>query len=174
MAHESENRALTAGTELNPCPSSVSAGSIFIRNDAPLPCWFRFNYGECDGWKQLFDANSYALERTALPSGWHFSYIASAVVCRAWGVTRRSALQRALKKVMNKVQRSGCNSFEIASIAPHDLIVLHSVRVTANPRHFSPSPFLRNGGFRYYPHAIEEVGEIFWRAAEAEPQIKAI
>ena len=161
-----------AGTELNPCPSSVSAGSIFIRNDAPLPCWFRFNYEECDGWKQLFDANSYALERTALPTGWHFSYIASAVICRAWGVTRQSALHRALQEVMDKVQRSGCNSFEIASIAPHDLIVLHSVRVTANPRHFSPSPFLSNAGPHYYPHT--DVGKIFWRAAEAEPQIKGI
>jgi hypothetical protein len=89
-------------------------------------------------------------------------------------VTRQSALHRALKEVVNKVQRSGCNSFEIASIAPHDLIVLHSVRVTANPRHFSPSPFLSNAGLRYYPHAIEEVGKIFWRAAETEPQIKGI
>jgi hypothetical protein len=91
-------------------------------------------------------------------------------------VTRQSAVHRALKEVMDKVQRSGCNSFEIASIAPHDLIVLHSVRVTANPRHFSLSPFLRNArpDYYHYPHAIEDVGKIFWRAAEAEPQIKGI
>jgi hypothetical protein len=141
---------------------------------APLPSWFQFKYVECGGWKQLIDANSLALERTALATGWHFSYIASTVNSKACGITRDSALHKAFNKVMERVSRSGFNSFEIVGITAQPFLLLYSVRVTARPRHFGPSPFLRPLDPRSYSHGTEDADEIFWRAADGHPQIKGL
>ena len=155
-------------------PSSTPAGSIFIRNDAPLPPWFRFNYEEYSGWKRLIEANSLALERTAIATGWHFSYIASAVTCSAWALARKSALRRALQKVMGGVSACGYNSFEIAEVTAHRVLLVHTVKVIANPRNLSHGPFLNIADPRLYRSSTKDVEAIFWRAAEGQPEVKGL
>ena len=44
---------------------SLSAGSVLIKSEVPLPKWFRFHCEDDGGWKKLFDADSHAVERTA-------------------------------------------------------------------------------------------------------------
>jgi hypothetical protein len=154
--------------------NSLSVGSVLIKSDIPLPKWFRFNCEDDGRWKKLFDADSHAVERTALAVGWHFSFIAKAVKCTALGLTRQSATQRAGRKLKELAGGSGFNSLEITEIAARRWVGLHHVTVVANPRHLQPTPFLQRPVPHDYPHHIEDSEEIFWRAAEVQPQIKGI
>ena len=152
---------------------SLSVGTVLIKSDIPLPKWFRFNYEDYGRWKKLFDADSRAVERTALAAGWHFSYIAKAVKCTAFGLTRQSATQRAVRRLMEMAGVSGFNSVEITEIAVRWVGLYHAT-VVAHPRHLQPTPFLQDPVSHYYPHDIQDIAEIFWRAAEVEPQVKGI
>lgn len=154
--------------------NSLSRGTLFIRDDVPLPSRFRFQYRECLGWKQLFDVNNSVLERSALDAGWHFASIASLVTSTGWGTTRQSAVRRALGKIMETVNGEGFNSFEINGIAVRGFLSIHWARLRAIPRHVSPSPFLKNLDSLYYPRVTDNAEEIFWRASEVEPTIKGI
>jgi len=165
---------MTVGKKVGCGPSDISIGSVFIREDAPLPDWLGFNYQECGVWKQLVDADGLALERSAVETGWHFSYLASAVVSKRWGGTPQSALRRALKNVMEVMGRTGFNSFEISGMTARKLLFWYSARLTASPRHLSPSPFLKSFNPHFFQHVTTEQASIFWHAADAEPQVKGL
>jgi hypothetical protein len=154
--------------------NSLSAGNIFIKDGTPLPTWFRFPCEEYAGWKKLLEANGDALERTAVETGWHFSYIVTEVTQRAFGLDRESAEESAVKEVMKLVERFGFNSIEITQIAAHQLFALHWVRIVANPRNLKASPFLEDPRPYYYPRSVGDVENIFWRALEVQRQIKGI
>jgi hypothetical protein len=157
------------------CQSAfLTKDSIFIRNDTSLPAWFRFNYVECDGWKALINVNSLALERTALATGWHFTYVAPSVVRSAYGISPQGAGRRSTKKIMQAVDKAGLNSFETATIASHSLMGLHWVQISVNPRHFSNGPFTEKPNPYHYPHVAETAAEIFWRMADVGRQSKAL
>lgn len=155
-------------------PDDLSPGAVFIRNDSQLPSWFRFRYEECEGWKRLADANSLALERTAIAAGWHYAYIASAAVCSAVGMTGQDAQWRALRKVMARMNSTGFNSFEIAERRAGNYLAVRTVRLTIYPRHLSPDPILKKTGPYSYPGVSEAVEAIFWRASDVQPQIKGM
>ena len=140
----------------------------------PLPTWFRFNCEDYGRWKKLFDADSHAVERTALAVGWHFSYIAKAVKCTAFGLTRQSAMQRAARKLMEMAGVSRFNSLEITEMAARRWVGLYHATVAAHPRHLQPDTLPPGSRSPYYPHHTEDVEEIYWRAADVEPQIKGI
>src|SRR5437899_3596876 len=123
----------------------------------PLPKWFRFNWEDYGRWKKLFDADSHAVERTALAVGWHFSYIAKAVKCTAFGLTRQSAMQRAVKKLMEMAGVSSFNSLEITEIAVRRWVPLYHAVVVAHPRHLQPTPFLQDPVPHHYPHDMEDL-----------------
>jgi len=53
-------------------------------------------------------------------------------------------------------------------------VPLYHAVVVAHPRHLQPTPFLQDPVPHHYPHDMEDIEEIFWRAAEVEPQIKGI
>ena len=157
------------------CQSAfLSNDSIFIRNDTPLPAWFRFNYVECHGWKALVNVNSLALERTALATAWHFTYIAAPVVRSAYGISLQGAGRRAIKKIMQAVDKTGLNSFETATITSHSVMGLHWVQMSVHLRHLSNGPFTEKPNPYYYPHVAETASEIFWRMADVERQSKGL
>jgi hypothetical protein len=153
---------------------SLSVGSVLIKSAIPLPKWFRFNCEDYGGWKKLFDADGHAVECTAVAVGWHFSYIAKPVKCSAFGLTRQSATQKAVRKLMEMAGASAFNSIEITQIAARRWVGMYHAGVVAHPRHLQPTPFLEDPVPRYYPHDREDIEAIFWRAAEVEPQIKGI
>ena len=68
---------------------------------------------------------------------------------------------------------SGFNSVEITEIAVRWVGLYHAT-VVAHPRHLHQTPFLQDPVSHYYPHDIQDIAEIFWRAAEVEPQVKGI
>lgn len=157
------------------CQSAfLTKDSIFIRNDTRLPEWFRFNYVECDGWKALVNVNGLALERTALATGWHFTYIAAPVVRSAYGISLQGAGRRAIKKIMQAVDKTRLNSFETATIASQSMMGLHWVQISVNPRHLSDGPFTEKPNPYHYPHVAETEAEIFWRMADVERQRKGL
>ena len=149
-------------------------GSIFIRAAERLPGWFRFNYEEYGEWRKLVEANGYALERTALAGGWYLSYIVPPVQHAAWGLSLQSAVQRAVDNVFNLVSGLGFNSLEIAEVTTRSFFVVYLVRIVANPRHLRRTPFLNDSNPHYYPHSVLGFEEIFWRAAEVQPQLNGL
>ena len=155
-------------------PGGLSPGAIFIRNDTQLPSWFRFGYEECEGWKRLVDANSLALERTAIAVGWHYAYLAGAVVSGAVGITGQYAQRRALRKVLASMNRTGFNSFEIAELKTGDYLAVRTVRLAIYPRHLSPDPILKKPEPYSYLRVSEAVEAIFWRASDVQPQVKGM
>lgn len=155
-------------------PDEISPGAIFIRDDSQLPSWFRFGYAECEGWKRLADANSLALERTAIAAGWHYAYIASAIVCSAVGMTCQDAQRRTLRKVMARMNSTGLNSFEIAERRAGNYLAVRTLRLAIYPRHLSTDPILKRTAPYSYPGASKAVEAIFWRAADVQPQGKGM
>jgi hypothetical protein len=155
-------------------PEDLSPGAVFFRNDTQLPSWFRFGYEECEGWKRLVDANSLALERTVIAAGWHYAFIASAVVCSAVGMTGHDAQRRALRKVMARMNGTGFNSFEIAEWKVGNYLALRTVRLAISPRHLSPDPILKKTELYSYPGVSKAAQAIFWRASDVQPQAKGM
>ena len=155
-------------------PDDLRPGAIFIRGDSQLPSWFRFVYEDCEGWKRLVDVNSLALERTAIATGWHYAYIASAIVCSAVGMTGHDAQRRALRKVLEQMNGTGFNSFEISERRAGNYLAVRTVRLAIHPRHLSTDPSLKKTAPYSYPGASEDVEAIFWRASEVQPQVKGM
>jgi len=120
------------------------------------------------------DVNSLALERTALATGWHFTYIAAPVVRSAYGTSLQGAGRRAIKKIMQAVEKAGLNSFETATIASQSMMGLHWVQISVDPRHLSNGPFTEQPNPYHYPHVAETAAEIFWRMADVERQSKGL
>jgi hypothetical protein len=154
--------------------NSLPIGSILIKNGTSLPNWFRFNYEEYSGCKILIDADAYAVARTAMEAGWHFFCITPPLKCRAFGLTPQSAVRRAVERVMETAQLTSFNSLEIGGIDVRVLLGVYCANLVAHPRHLQATPFLNDPDPYYYPHQVEEFEEIFWRAAEIEPQIKGL
>jgi len=75
---------------------------------------------------------------------------------------------------MEMAGASAFNSIEITEIAARRWVGVYHAGVVAHPRHLQPTPFLEDPVPHYNPHDIEDIEEIFWRAAEVEPQIKGI
>jgi hypothetical protein len=157
------------------CQSAfLTRDSVFIRSDAPLPAWFRFNYVEYDGWKALINVNSLALERTALATGWHFTYVASPIIRSASGISPQGAERRAIKKIMQAVDKAGVNSFETETITSRSLMGLHWVRIIVNPRQFRNDSFPKKPNPNHHPHVAEMSEAIFWRMADVGRQSKRL
>ena len=158
-------------------PSNVFPdGSIFIRRDTPLPNWFRFNceaYGS--KWKRLFDANGDALDHAATLVGWRFSSIPPAIECQAFGLSRQSAMHRAINKVMDLIDPSGFNSLEVTKVVVRSWLGLSRADVVAHQRHLHATAFLKaSDPFYRYSHGGDDFERIFWRAAEVEPEVKGV
>ncbi len=124
--------------------SSEFVGNVFIRDGTPLPGSSHFDLADCGSWKKLMNVDSYTMELTALREGWYFSYIMTAVKGSAFGLTQHSAINSAIKKVIEGVSRLSFNSLEITEITFHQTLAVHHVEVVANPRHLWPNPFLHD------------------------------
>lgn len=120
------------------------------------------------------NVNSLALERTALATGWHFTFIVSPVVRSAYGISLQGAGRRAVKKIMEAVDKTGLNSFETATIASESMMGLYWVQISVNPRHLSNGPVTEKSNPYHYPHVAETSAEIFWRMADIERQKKGV
>ena len=154
--------------------SDVSRGTVFVKDAIPLPSWFAFPFQLCGTWKRLVNVDGYDVELAALRAGRRFSYIASPTTASAIGLRRQSAMDRALKRVVEAVSRSGFNSFEVTQIATRRLLGFHYARVEAHPRLPCPSPFLRQLNPYRYTNVSENFEPISWRAADVEPDVRGI
>ncbi len=155
-------------------PAFLTKDSVFIRNDTPLPTWFRFSYVEYEGWRALVNVHSLALERTALATGWHFTYVASPIVRSAYGISPQGAGRRAIKKIMQVVDKTGVNSFETETIASSSLMGLHWVRIGVNPRRFSNDSLPERPNPYHYRYSAEMSEAIFWRMADVQRESKGL
>ena len=72
---------------------------------------------------------------------------------------------------METAQLTRFNSLEISGIDVRVLLGVYCANLVAHARHLQATPFLDDPDPYYYPHQAEE---IFWRAAEIEPQIKGL
>jgi hypothetical protein len=69
------------------------------------------------------------LEEELSTAGWTFFYMANAIRATA------RTIPAALKRLMTKVRRQGCNCFEIDEVATHSFLGMPYVSVSAHPRH---------------------------------------
>ena len=155
-------------------PSTLSAGTVFIKKGVRLPEGLLVQVEDYAGWEKVLDANSLGLERMAVREGWRFSFLMPPVNAGAWGFTAHSASQKAIEKITKSVGRSGFNSFEIVSVVGRGIWGLHHVQLVACPRQLQPTPFLRQPDPDRYPLEAPNFEEVYWKAAERQPEIKGI
>ena len=124
--------------------SSEFIGNVFIKDGTPLPGSSHFDFADCGSWKKVMNVDSYSMELMPLRAGWYFSYIITAVKGGAYGLTQHSAINSALKRVIEAVSKSSFNSLEITEVTFHKTLTLYHVNVVANPRHLWPNPFLHD------------------------------
>jgi hypothetical protein len=154
--------------------SSEFVGNVFIKDGTPLPSSSHFDFADCGSWKKLMHVDSYTVELMALRSGWHFSYIITAVKGSAFGLTQHSAIDGAMKRVIEAVSRFSFNSLEITEVTFHKTLVVHHVDVVANPRHLWPNPFLHDLDPHCYSNTLGNFKPIFCKEADLPSEIQDI
>jgi len=152
----------------------VLCGNVFIKSGTPLPEHFQFTFEDWGGWKRLMDLDSNTLEHVAIRTGWHFSFITTAIEASGFDLRLPLAMRSALKKIMGTLEQSSFNSFEITQAGSHRVLLLYHADVVANPRHLWPNPFLQEPDPHHYPNGPRDFRTVFWKAAEAGHTVEGI
>jgi hypothetical protein len=119
---------------------AVEDGCTFLVNGLIVPPSLRFEGRPyADGWRILSNLKSGEIDTRARDCGWNFFFMAELTKRSVFGLSRRSALRRAAKKVLSQAKADAFNAVEITELIHRQLLGLHYVTVGAHFRSLQKS-----------------------------------
>ena len=97
-------------------------------------CW-----GE---WSLLKVLDGFALDRKIHAAGWNFFFMAAEVKVMFFGSLGAAKIQKALKRILEKVKRQQFNGLEVTEIVARRFLGVPYVTVSAHSRHMQQSCYL--------------------------------
>lgn len=125
---------------------AIKAGTILIREDAPLPEDLRLESAPAaPGWRVVRNLDAYALDRKIRASGWTFFYLAAEIKAMAFGADGPKTAQAALQRILKKLKPEAYNSLQITEVTSKRFLGIPYTIVIAHSRQIQESLFLIRG-----------------------------
>ncbi len=129
--------------------STIKAGTIMMRAGTLIPESLRVEAEPYwHGWEIIKDSDGDTLDRKIRGAGWSFFFMAANIQAIACGLVGAKTVQRAVKRVLAKVNPSEFNCLEITEISARRFLSFPYVHVSAHSRHIQRTPFLQSFGER--------------------------
>jgi hypothetical protein len=127
-------------------PSSVQVGTILMKEWPGMPPLAGFDrLGE---WSMVKVPDAFTLDRKIHAAGWNFIFMAAEVKAMFFGPLRATKLQRALKRILAKVEQQHFNGLEVTAIVARHFLGVPYVTVSAHSRHMQRSCNLESAATR--------------------------
>jgi hypothetical protein len=134
-------------------PSTIRAGTIFIREGAELPQAVRIESElYITGWRLVKNLEAYGLDRKIRQAGWNFFCHAGKVKAITFGRDAQKMVRQAVRRILGRVNSENFNSVEITRVAIQRFLGVPYLSVSARPRH------IQEGVCLFFPqeHPIAE------------------
>jgi hypothetical protein len=124
-------------------PNEVEAGTIFIKEGAPLSETLRMESEPyVSGWRLVKGLDADALGRKIQETGWTFFTLAGHTQATVLGREKQNVVRRAVQRMLTKLNSEKFNSMEITGVASKRFLGLPYVIVSARSRHIQDGVFL--------------------------------
>ena len=113
-----------------------NSGTIFIREDTPLPENLSIeSEAHLPGWRVVRNLDRSTLTRNIERTKWYFFYLAGAMKATVLGRNRSGTLRRAVKRILARREEQQSNSLEVTEVVSKWFCGIPFLSVTAHSRH---------------------------------------
>ena len=103
----------------------------------------------CSGeWSLLNVLDGFALDRKIHAAGWNFFFMAAEVKVTFFGSLGAAKIQKALKRILEKVKPQQFNGLQVTEIVARRFLGVPYVTVSAHSRHMQQSCYLESAEAR--------------------------
>jgi hypothetical protein len=93
-------------------------------------------------WSLVNVLDGVALDRKIHVAGWNLFFMATEVKVMFWGSVGAAKIQRALKRILAKVEQHHFNGLEVTAVVARHFLGIPYVTVSAHSRHMQHSCYL--------------------------------
>jgi hypothetical protein len=124
-------------------PVTVQVGTILMNQWPEMTQLLNLESEPCSAeWSLLKVLNGFALDRKIRDTGWNFFFMAAQVKVMFFGSVGAAKIQKALKRILQKVKVQNFNGLEITGIVTRRFLGVPYVTVSAHSRHLQQSCYL--------------------------------
>jgi len=133
---------------------TIQVGSILIEESPWMTQVLGLESEPYSGnWRLVKVLRGFTLDRKIRASGWNFFFMATEVKAMIFGVLEANKIQKALKRILEKVNGQHFNSLEVTGIVEKRFLGLSYAVVSAHSRHVQQSCYLDSAeARRAYQH----------------------
>lgn len=133
---------------------TIQVGSILIEESPRMTQVLGLESEPYSGnWRLVKVLRGFALDRKIRASGWNFFFMATEVKAMIFGALGTNKIQKALKRILEKVKEQPFNSLEVTAIVEKRFLGLPYAVVSAHSRHVQQSCHLDSAeARRAYQH----------------------
>lgn len=111
-----------------------------MKDGAKMPELLGLETEPCIGeWNWVKELDGVALDRKIHVAGWNFFFMATEVKVMFWGSLGAAKIQRAVKRILAKVERQHFNGLEVTAIVAGHFLGIPYATVSAHSRHMQQS-----------------------------------
>jgi hypothetical protein len=122
---------------------TVQVGTILMKEWPGMTQLLGLESEPCSGeWSLLKVLDGYTLDRKIHAAGWNFFFMASEVKVMFFGSIGAVKIQKALKRILEKVKQRQFNALEVTQIVARRFLGVPYVTVSAHSRHMQQSCYL--------------------------------
>lgn len=122
---------------------TVQVGTILMKEWPEMTQLLGLESEPCCGeWSLLKVLDGYTLDRKIHAAGWNFFFMASEVKVMFFGSIGAVKIQKALKRILEKVKQQQFNGLEVTQIVARRFLSVPYVTVSAHSRHMQQSCYL--------------------------------
>ncbi len=124
-------------------PPTVQAGAILMKEWPEMTQLLGLESEPCSAeWSLLKVLDGYTLDRKIHAAGWNFFFMASEVKVMFFGSAGAVKIQKALRRILEKVKQQQFNGLEVTQIVARRFLGVPYVTVFAHSRHMQQSCYL--------------------------------
>jgi hypothetical protein len=119
---------------------TFQAGTILMKEWPGMTQLLGLEIEPCSGeWSLLNVMDGFMLDRKIHAAGWNFFFMAAEVKTMFFGSISTVKIQRALKRILDKVKQQQFNGLEVTQIVARSFLGVPYVTVSAHSRHMQQS-----------------------------------
>jgi hypothetical protein len=122
---------------------TIQVGSILMEESPRMTQVLGLDSEPYSGnWRLVMALRGFALDRKIRASGWNFFFMATEVKATIFGALGTNKIQKALKRILEKVKAQHFNSLEVTGIEEKRFLGVPYAVVSAHSRHVQQSCYL--------------------------------
>jgi hypothetical protein len=133
---------------------TIQVGSVLVEESQRMTQVLGLESEPYSGnWSLVKVLRGFALDRKIRASGWNFFFMATEVKAMIFGALGTNKIQKALKRILEKVKGQYFNSLEVTGIVEKRFLGVPYAVVSAHSRHVQQSCYLESAeARRAYQH----------------------